>query len=222
MTTIPSSGPGSAANSAEAPEDSRVPIREGVDPLTLFDEWYAQAEKAEPNDPSAVALATVDAGGLPNVRMVLLKGYDARGFVFYTNVESRKGEEIAAHPVAALCFHWKSLRCQVRLRGPMTLVSTEEADAYFATRPKHSQIGAWASRQSRPVKDRFELEREVAKFAVKHAFGRVPRPDFWSGYRLAPLEIEFWKHKPFRLHERLLFTRRTANDTSWTTERLFP
>ena len=207
--------------SAHAPEDPRAPIREGIDPLVLFEEWYGLADKNEPNDPSAVAVATVDTAGRPDVRMVLLKAYDARGFVFYTNTESKKGQDLAAHAEAALCFHWKSLRRQVRIRGPVTPVSPEEADAYFATRPKDSQIGAWASRQSRPMASRFDLEREVARFAVKHGFGNVPRPAFWSGYRVAPREIEFWKHKPFRLHERLLFTQ-SADGASWTAERLFP
>jgi pyridoxamine 5'-phosphate oxidase len=194
----------------------------GDDPIALFQAWFAEAKKAEPYNPDAVALATVDAAGAPNLRMVLLKGIDARGFVFYTNLESAKGEELAARAEAALCFYWKALKRQVRVRGPVEVVSAAEADAYFATRPKDAQIGAWASRQSRPLDGRFELEKEVARFAAKYALAPVPRPPFWSGYRVQPLVIEFWRERLFRLHERLLFTRESLNARAWTKTRLFP
>jgi pyridoxamine 5'-phosphate oxidase len=191
------------------------------EPIELFRAWFAEAKAREPNDPDAMALASVDASGLPDVRMVLLKGVDTRGFVFYTNLESAKGEELAGNPKAALCFHWKSLGRQVRIRGPVVAVSAEEADAYFASRPKDSQIGAWASRQSRPLEGRFALEKEVARFAAKYALSRVPRPPHWSGFRVQPLAIEFWRARPFRLHERLRYSRETLN-SPWVTERLFP
>jgi len=194
----------------------------GDDPIALFQAWFAEAKKAEPVNPDAVALATVDAAGAPNLRMVLLKGADARGFVFYTNLESAKGLELAAHAEAALCFYWKALKRQVRVRGPVEPVSAAEADAYFATRPKDAQIGAWASRQSRPLDGRFELEKEVARYAAKYALGTVPRPPHWSGYRVKPLAIEFWRERLFRLHERLLFTRESLDARAWTKTRLFP
>jgi pyridoxamine 5'-phosphate oxidase len=196
-------------------------IRAENDPLLLFGRWMLEAKKSEPNDPEAMALATVDAGGRPNVRMVLLKGWDADGFVFYTNKESAKGSEIFSHPHAALCLHWKSLRRQVRVRGYVSEVSRQEADAYFASRAKDSQIGAWASAQSRPMDSRFALEKEVAKIAAKYALRKVPRPDYWSGFRVVPFEIEFWRDKPFRLHDRLVY-RRDNPKSSWTSERLFP
>lgn len=191
------------------------------DPLALFGAWMEEAAKSEPNEPNAMSLASVDAEGRPNVRMVLLKEADARGFVFYTNFESAKGRELIVRPYAALCFHWKTVRKQVRVRGPVAPVSEAEADAYFATRPKDSQIGAWASVQSRPMQGRFALEREVAKFAAKYALGKVPRPPYWSGFRLFPVEIEFWRDRPFRLHDRLVY-HREAPDSPWRTERLFP
>jgi pyridoxamine 5'-phosphate oxidase len=191
------------------------------EPVELFRQWFVEAAQHEPNDPNAMALATVDAHGLPDARMVLLKGIDESGFVFYTNLESVKGEELAANPQAALCFYWKSLGRQVRVRGPVSAVSAEEADAYFATRPKDSQIGAWASRQSRPLEGRFALEKEVARFAAKYALTSVPRPPHWSGFRVQPLQIEFWRARLFRLHERLCYRRDTLG-SPWVTERLYP
>ncbi|MGO9758471.1 MAG: pyridoxamine 5'-phosphate oxidase [Roseiarcus sp.] len=191
------------------------------EPLELFEAWFTEAGKSEPNDPNAMALATVDANGLPDVRMVLLKGADPRGFVFYTNEESAKGRQIAASPGAAALFHWKSLRRQVRLRGPVTLVSDEEADAYFSSRPRDSRIGAWASQQSRPLESRFALEKAIARYAAKFGVGEVPRPPYWRGFRLTPIAVEFWRDRPFRLHDRILFTRQ-APDAPWSRQRLYP
>ena len=191
------------------------------DPLAIFADWIGEAAKSEPNEPEAMALASVDEHGRPDIRMVLLKGADANGFVFYTNLESAKGRELGIHPHAALCFHWKTLRRQVRVRGPAARVSDAEADAYFATRPKDSQIGAWASAQSRPMEGRFAFEREIAKYAARYALTSVPRPPHWSGFRVTPLEIEFWRDRPFRLHDRLVY-RRQAVDAPWRTERLYP
>jgi len=196
-------------------------IRERDDPFTLFHIWMEEAKRTEPNEANAMAVATADAQGHPNVRMVLLKSADATGFVFYTNMESAKGRELAANAHAALLLHWKSTRKQIRARGPVTQVSDAEADAYFATRPKDSQIGAWASAQSRAIEGRFALEREIAKYAAKYALAKVPRPPYWSGYRIVPLEIEFWRDRPFRLHDRLVY-RRAAPDKPWRTQRLFP
>ncbi|MCF8469502.1 MAG: pyridoxamine 5'-phosphate oxidase [Parvibaculum sp.] len=191
------------------------------DPIALFHEWMELARAREPEDANAVALATADSSGLPDVRMVLLKGADERGFVFYTNLESDKGRELSENPQAALCFHWKSLRRQVRVRGRVSAVGDDEADAYFATRARDSQIGAWASRQSRPLEGRFELEREVAKFAARFGVSRVPRPSHWSGFRIAAARIEFWRDRPFRLHDRLVFERERP-DEAWRTKKLFP
>jgi pyridoxamine 5'-phosphate oxidase len=196
------------------------------DPFGLFRQWMADAEKSEPEDPNAMALATVDASGIPSVRMVLLKGVDARGFVFYTNLESRKGVQLGQNPNAALCFHWKSLKRQVRVEGPVEVVSDAEADEYYHSRPRGSQIGAWASRQSRPLEGRWELEKRVAEFTAKHAIGTIPRPPHWSGFRVLPNRIEFWHDRPFRLHDRVVFHRASQSgggpDEGWTTERLFP
>ena len=197
------------------------PLPDGGEPFQLFDEWFAAARQAEPNDPNGMALATVDADGLPDVRMVLLKGIDARGFVFFTNTQSAKGVELEANPKAALLFHWKSLRRQVRVRGAIEAVTPEEADAYFASRPRDSQIGAWASDQSRAMPDRMALGRRVAEYGLKFGLGKVPRPPHWSGYRVLPTEIEFWRDRPFRLHERLTFTRET-HDQPWSVARLYP
>ena len=205
---------------ADAPALEQLPES---DPIALFESWLREAMAAEPNDANAMTLATVDADGLPDARMVLLKGVDARGFVFYTNLESAKGRQLAAAPKAALMFHWKSLRRAVRVRGTVEGVTDVEADAYFATRARPAQIGAWASAQSRALPDRFALEKEVAKIGLRFGLGKVPRPPHWSGYRVVPASLEFWRNRPFRLHERLLFERAaTGADQVWTTRRLFP
>ena len=190
-------------------------------PYALFAAWLADAGGSEPNDPNAVALATVDEDGLPNVRMVLLKGFDERGFVFYTNFESRKGTEILAARKAAMCFHWKSLRRQVRIRGEVEIVSDAEADEYYASRPRGSRIGAWASKQSRPLESRFALEKAVAEYTARYAVGNIPRPPHWSGFRIRPVSIEFWHDRPFRLHDRVEF-RRTADGKGWEKVRMYP
>ncbi len=189
------------------------------DPFARVAAWFDDATGKEPRDPNAMALATADAAGRPSVRMVLLKGFDSQGFVFYTNLESQKGEELSANRLAALCFYWKSLQRQVRVEGVVSLVSADEADAYFASRARDSQIGAWASQQSRVLTGRFELEKAIARYAAKYAIGRVPRPPHWSGFRLSPERIEFWQERPFRLHDRLVFVRDGA---AWRTEKLYP
>ena len=194
---------------------------EVVKPFELFAEWLEDARVSEPNDPNALALATVDETGLPNVRMVLLKDFDERGFVFYTNFESAKGRELLAAGKAAMCFHWKSLRRQVRIRGPVEVVNAAEADEYYHSRPRGSRIGAWASKQSRPLESRFALEKEVARYTAKFGIGEIPRPEHWSGFRLVPTSIEFWHDRPFRLHDRVQFTR-TAPDATWSKLRLYP
>jgi len=194
-------------------------FEQDTDPIALFAEWLGDAEASEPNDPTAMALATVDADGLPDIRMVLLKSFDVQGFVFFTNYESAKGAQLIANPKAALCFHWKSLRRQVRVRGPVSQVEKAEADAYFASRPRGSRIGAWASKQSRPLESRFALEKAVAAYTARFGIGEIPRPDHWSGFRIAPLEMEFWADRPFRLHDRIRFTR---TGDGWDKVRLYP
>ena len=191
------------------------------EPFRLFAAWLTEATATEPRDPTAMTLATVDADGLPNARMVLLKGADERGFVFYTNVISQKGRELDAHPKAALVFHWKSLNRQIRVRGTVEPVTEAEADAYFATRPKQAQIGAWASKQSAPLESRLAFEKAVALYAAKYALGTVPRPPNWSGYRVLPLRMEFWHDRPFRLHDRIEFVRENLS-APWNKTRLYP
>ncbi|MEQ8481649.1 MAG: pyridoxamine 5'-phosphate oxidase [Hoeflea sp.] len=192
---------------------------EASEPYRLFAAWLEEATASEINDPNALALATVDSDGMPNVRMVLLKGFDERGFVFYTNFESRKGVEILGSMKAAMCFHWKSLRRQVRVRGPVEQVSDEEADEYYASRPRGSRIGTWASRQSRPLESRFALEKAVAEYTARHAIGDIPRPPHWSGFRILPQSVEFWHDRPYRLHDRVVFEQ---NGNAWAKTRLYP
>ena len=191
------------------------------EPFALFQDWLDEATASEPNDPNGMALSTVDADGLPNSRMVLLKGHGPDGFVFYTNTESQKGRELTGQPKAALLFHWKSLRRQVRIRGTVALVSEAESDAYFQSRPRDSRIGAWASQQSRPLESRFALEKAVASYALKFGVGEIPRPPYWCGFRITPVQIEFWKDGAFRLHDRVVF-RRDSADAAWTKTRFYP
>lgn len=193
---------------------------EAAEPLQLFAAWFAEAARAEPADPNAMTLATVDPDGVPNARMVLLKGFDERGFVFYTHIGSPKGRELEACPGAALVFHWKSLTRQVRVRGSIEPVSAAEADDYFASRPRQAQIGAWASRQSAPLESRSAFEAAVARYTAKYV-GTVPRPPHWSGYRVVPRSIEFWHDRPFRLHDRIEFKRSRPGEP-WSKTRLYP
>ena len=194
---------------------------EAGEPFALFERWFSEATASEPNDPNAMALATVDPDGLPNVRMVLMKGWDEAGFVFYTNTESAKGREVLSAKKAAMVMHWKSLKRQVRVRGPVETVSEAEADEYFQSRPRDSRIGAWASQQSRPLESRLAFEKAIAVNAAKYAIGDVPRPPHWTGFRIRPVEIEFWQDRPFRLHDRIVF-RRAASEGGWTKARLYP
>ncbi len=205
--------------------DQSIALRKGdqgeENPFDLFDKWLTLAHGKEINDPDAMSLATVDENGMPNVRMVLMRRFDERGFVFFTNFESQKGAEILSNDKAAACFHWKSLRKSVRIRGNVEVVNADEADDYFYSRPRGSRIGAHASKQSRPLESRFALEKEVAKFAAKFGTGTVPRPDYWSGFRIKPLSIEFWNNGQFRLHDRKRFDRDSL-DSSWEISRLYP
>jgi pyridoxamine 5'-phosphate oxidase len=191
------------------------------EPFALFERWFAEARAKEPNDPNAMALATVDVSGMPDVRMVLMKGFERGAFVFYTNAESAKGAQLAANERAAVCFHWKSLGRQVRARGIVEFVSDAEADAYFQSRDRGARLGAWASAQSRPMQERLALEKRIADYALKFGVAEVPRPPHWRGYRLIPLAMEFWRNRPFRLHDRLVFTRE-APGAAWGKSRLFP
>ena len=201
---------------------SLVDFTEAEDPVALFELWLEEAARSEINDPEAMALATVDEEGAPDARMMLCKGADARGLVFYSNIESAKGRELAGQPKAAALFHWKSLRRQVRFRGVVTELTAAECDAYFASRPRGSQIGAWASQQSRPLASRLALEAAVEVYERRFASGEVPRPDYWRGYRLAPVEIEFWRDGASRLHDRIQFKRANVGGALWEKRRLYP
>ena len=211
---------------ATKPTSDSADFTEAAEPFSLFLSWLKEATQSEMNDPNAMALATVDADGLPNVRMVLLKGLDGadaanRGFVFFTNFESTKGRELMVQPRAALCFHWKSLERQIRVRGPVSVVSEADADAYYATRPYGSRIGAWASQQSRPLQSRDQQRRAVSEFEAKYPEAHVPRPAHWSGFRITPVEIEFWMSRLYRLHDRVVFRRHNPAH-AWSKTRLFP
>ena len=205
---------------AEPPPDDAALFAEN-EPFALFERWFKEAKAKEPNDPNAMALATVDATGAPDVRMVLMKALDADGFVFYSNAESAKGQQLAAHPQAAVVFHWKSLGRQVRVRGFISEVSAAEADAYFQSRDRGARLGAWASAQSQPLEDRLALEKRIAEYALKFGIGAVPRPPHWTGWRIAPLSIEFWRNRPLRLHDRLVFQRPDPK-APWRKTRLYP
>jgi pyridoxamine 5'-phosphate oxidase len=211
--------PESPSDAAYAVDGDQGDVFTREDPIALFEEWLALAARKEPNDPNAMALATVDATGLPDVRMVLMKDFDARGVTFFTNLESAKAHQLGGNMQAAACFHWKAIRRQVRFRGPVARVADDEADAYFATRARGARIGAWASRQSRPMAGRFDLEKAVAARTAEFGLGDIARPAFWSGFRIAPVSIEFWVNRPFRLHDRLLFAR---SGEGWTKTRLYP
>ncbi len=189
------------------------------EPFQLFAAWLKDAEASEVNDPTALSLATVDPDGMPNVRMVLLKDYEDGGFTIYTNFESQKGRELLASKKAAMCFHWKSLRRQIRIRGNVSVVDDADADTYFSSRPRGSRIGAWASKQSRPLESRFALEKAVAEYTAKYPVGDIPRPEYWSGFRLEPVSIEFWHDRRFRLHDRIVFDRQKDG---WNKTRLYP
>ncbi|MGD9815770.1 MAG: pyridoxamine 5'-phosphate oxidase [Hyphomonadaceae bacterium] len=206
--------------SAAPPPDDAALFAEN-EPFALFELWFKDAKEKEPSDPNGMALATADASGFPDVRMVLMKGFDHSGFVFYTNAESAKGRQLEENARAAVAFYWKSLRRQVRVRGTIEPVSDAEADAYFRSRDRGARLGAWASRQSRPLEDRLALEKRIAEYALKYGVGEVPRPEYWRGYRLVPLSIEFWRDRPFRLHDRLQFTRTDAA-SPWVKSRLYP
>jgi pyridoxamine 5'-phosphate oxidase len=191
------------------------------EPFALFERWFKEAKEKEPNDPNGMALATADASGFPDVRMVLMKSFEDGAFVFYTNATSAKGTQLAANTRAAVVFYWKSLRRQVRARGLVSFVSDAEADAYFQSRDRGARLGAWASEQSRPLEDRLALEKRIAEAALKYGVGEVPRPPYWRGYRLTPLTLEFWRDRPFRLHDRLVFSR-AAPGAPWSKSRLYP
>jgi pyridoxamine 5'-phosphate oxidase len=204
----------------EPPPDDAALFAEN-EPFSLFERWFKDARASEPADPNAMSLATVDADGMPDARMVLMKGFEGGAFVFYTNAESAKGVQLGANARAAICFYWKSLGRQVRARGPVEFVSDAEADAYFQSRDRGARLGAWASTQSRPLEDRLALEKRIAEYALKFGVGHVPRPPHWRGYRLIPLRMEFWRNRPFRLHDRLVFTRE-APGAPWVKSRLYP
>jgi len=205
---------------ATPPPDDAALFAEN-EPFALFERWFKEAKEKEPSDPNGMALATADASGMPDVRMVLMKSFEDGGFVFYTNSESAKGSQLAQNQHAAIVFHWKSLRRQVRARGLISFVSDAEADAYFKSRDRGARLGAWASIQSRPLEDRLALEKRIAEYALKYGVGEVPRPPHWRGYKLTPLSFEFWRDRPFRLHDRLVFTRDEPSQ-AWRKSRLYP